>query len=551
MDIKVNNGELNKILSLKSKMDPEEYINILETSLKQSVNDIDSFETESNKYSGLFYNAPLCYVVLNDKSEITNLNHKAIDILGAEKKQLISVPFSRFIVPEYQEIFNYYVEQVRSLTDIGFCDVKLKPSVGKAIFVRIFGRSNIHNKYGHELWMNIVNVNVQKAYESKILAERDKARQSDLNKSTFLADMSHEIRTSMNSILGFSNLLADRGISDDQKKTYLETITESGNHLLKIINDVIDLSKLDAGQLKINQAMCNMIEICSYCYNEISHDPVKLRKKDVELRLRFTEKNRDIHVFSDSERIKQVLIYLLSNAVKFTNSGFVEFGFNIKQYENRPFVEFFVKDTGCGIPTNKLKEIFNRFYHAGDTEEQKGAGLGLSISKGLVELLGGEIYVSSKLNEGSIFTFAIPFETSSIKKPEVVVRGDANIDLNGRVVIIAEDDEASYLYLRELLSGINASIERAKNGKELIKLTENEEPALILLDINMPEMDGYEALIKLKNKKISSKIIVQTAYALSEDKQRFITAGADGYITKPIVKRNILELIARTMDTIG
>ncbi|MFB6340682.1 response regulator [Saccharicrinis sp. FJH62] len=542
--------EYNRILGLKTKVEQREYISKLETLIKKVIN--DDHIADSVTYTNLFYEAPVSFLVLNAQFEISDINQKGADTLNSDKDQLMTQPFLSFVLPEYQEIISYYFEQVRYQTDIGFCEVKIKPRSGKTVFVKIFAR--FKDKKGttdHEFLMSIVDISSQKDYESKILSERDKARQNDLHKSKFLADMSHEIRTSMNSIIGFSNLLADRGISDEQKKTYLGTIKESGNHLLKIINDIIDLSKLDAGQLKINRSACNMIEICSFCYNVVSNDPVKLQKKDVELRLRFTDKNRDIYVFSDSERIKQILIYLLSNAVKFTDKGFVEFGFNIKQYDKRPFVEFYVKDSGCGIPTDKLKEIFNRFYHSGRTEEQHGAGLGLSISKGLVELLGGEIYVSSKLGEGSIFSFTIPFETGNIKKTEMSATSSTESDMTGLSIIIAEDDEASYLYLRELLSGFNASIERAKNGKELLKLTDSEEPDLILLDINMPEMDGYEALLKLKSKKIASKIIVQTAYTLSEEKQRFINAGADGYISKPIIRKNIIELISKTMSGIN
>ncbi|MFB6317394.1 response regulator [Saccharicrinis sp. FJH54] len=540
-------NEYQRILGLKPKIDPQDYIVILETLLNKMVGDSRSSRVESMTYYTLFQKAPVVYLVLNETYRILDVNHKGIDLLGKTKENLRSALFTDYIVPDYKEIFNYYMEQVRSMSDLGFCEVKLKSADGKALFVRILGKFNHNDTDGNEFWLNIVDVNSQKEYESKILSERDKARQSDLHKSTFLADMSHEIRTSMNSIIGFSNLLADRGISDEQKRNYLGTIKESGNQLLKTINDVIDLSKLDAGQLKINRAECNMIEICSYCYNVISNDPVKLQKKDVELRLNFTEKNRDINVFSDSERIKQILIYLLTNAVKFTDRGFIDFGFNIKHYDQKPFVEFYVKDTGCGIPTENLQQIFNRFYRAGNSEDQVGAGLGLSISKGLVELLGGDIYVSSKVNAGSVFSFAIPFVSGNTKKAEKTISDNAALNMEGMTIIIAEDDEASYLYLRELLSGFNASIERAKNGKELLKLTDTEEPALILLDINMPEMDGYEALIKLKSKKISSKIIVQTAYALSEEKQRFVNAGADGYISKPIIKKNILDLIARTM----
>lgn len=541
--------EFQRILGLKSKIGSDDYTALLEAFIHKHISKDKTTENtgkDTDSYRNLFYLAPVGYLVWDFNQKIHSTNVKASEVFLLSGEELRNISLRELVHQEYIDVFYFHIEQLRGGRPVVSCDLKVKSGSGKARFMRLI--SNLSNEIEPKIQSILLDVEAQKEFETRLVNEASKARESDLLKSTFLANMSYEIRTPMNSIIGFSNLIVDRTMSEEQKKVYLKTINESGNQLLNIINDILDISKLDSGQMKIDKSECNMIEICSYCYNVLSHEDKLLKNKNLDLRLQFSEMSRGINVYSDSERIKQVLLKLLDNALKFTDKGYVEFGFNIKQYNNKPFVEFFVKDTGCGIPIDKISKIFDRFYQIDKTDVNQGVGLGLSIGKGIIELLGGEIHVSSKQNQGTIFSFTIPYHSLPSKKEDVKSKVAKTPEIVGNLVVIAEDNDASYMYLRELLSGLNVTVKRAKNGRELLSIVDKQEPLLVLLDINMPAMNGYEALLELKKRQVESKIIIQTAYALSEEKQKFLNAGVDAYLTKPLNRKHVMEIIIKVLN---
>jgi signal transduction histidine kinase/CheY-like chemotaxis protein len=372
---------------------------------------------------------------------------------------------------------------------------------------------------------------------------KEKAEESDKLKSTFLANLSHEIRTPMNAIIGFSDLLMDEKLSEDLKKKYLKIINNSGKSLVSIIEDLIEMSKIDAKQIAPKFKGLNVEKCLNELYNTLKVTIPEDKNVSFQL-LKNTEKLKN-KVLTDAVKLKQIIVNLLTNAIKFTDSGHVTFGYSISP-DNR-FLEFRVEDTGIGISGNDLKVIFDRFRRVDDdySISLSGLGLGLSISKAYVEMLGGEITVESVFGEGSIFKFTIPlhyyetaYEDNEIN--EIIV----NDDTDSKTILVAEDDNINFLLLKTILEKKNHLVLRARNGQEVVDLSvSNPDFDLIFMDIKMPVLDGYEAFELIKKNHPDCIVIAQTAHSSSEVKEKIIQAGFSGYITKPLDKDKIYEII--------
>ena len=388
----------------------------------------------------------------------------------------------------------------------------------------------------------------------KLKKAKDKAVENDRLKSVFLANMSHEIRTPMNAILGFSNLLLKENIPDENKKEFARLIIENGNDLLNLINDIIDISRIEAEQLKINITKCNLTELVKDIYLYYSDLIIhgKKHKPEVDLKLVYRQKGEDTYVLTDPHRLRQILSNLINNAIKFTYEGKIEFGF--KNYNNNK-IKFFVRDTGIGIAKDKLNSIFERFKQVEDpyTKKYNGSGLGLSIAKQLVELLGGDIWVESKEGAGSAFYFTIPSEYESIEELTDNVTGNRSSHVynwRNKVILIAEDEKANFIYLKTVLSKTNARIYWAVDGSAAVELCKRKNIDLVLMDIKMQGMNGCEATQKIKSIYPDMPVIAQTAYAMSDDIDRLMKAGCNDYITKPIKGSELLPLINKNLQKV-
>ncbi|CAN1507934.1 Signal transduction response regulator, receiver domain [Flavobacteriaceae bacterium] len=381
---------------------------------------------------------------------------------------------------------------------------------------------------------------------------KEKAEESDKLKSTFLANLSHEIRTPMNAILGFSDLLLNENLSEDHKKKYLKIINNSGKSLVSIIEDLIEMSKIDAKQIAPKFKGLNIEKCLKDLFNTLRVTIPEDKK--IELYLIKNTFKLSNNVLTDEIKLKQVIVNLLTNAIKFTEKGHIAFGFSI--CPDHKFLEFRVEDTGIGISKKDLDVIFNRFRRIDDdySISMSGLGLGLSISKAYVEMLGGHISVESVFGGGSVFKFTIPLlydESSQIKNDIEFEIMQYNSE--GKTILVAEDDNINFLLLKTLLEKKNHKVIRAKNGQEVVDLSaSNSDIDLIFMDIKMPVLDGYEAFEIIKNQKPESIIIAQTAHSSTEVKERIIKAGFSGYITKPLDKEKIYELINKVFqnDTI-
>lgn len=372
---------------------------------------------------------------------------------------------------------------------------------------------------------------------------KEKAEESDKLKSTFLANLSHEIRTPMNAIIGFSDLLMDDKLTDELKKKYLKIINNSSKSLVSIIEDLIEMSKIDAKQIAPKFKSVNIEK----CLNEL-YNTLKVTIPDDKDIAFYQLENSDKltkDFLTDEIKLKQVIINLLTNAIKFTEKGHVAFGYSVCPDKN--FLEFRVEDTGIGISEKDLKVIFDRFRRVEDdySISLSGLGLGLSISKAYVEMLGGKISVESVFGEGSVFKFTIPLRFDDTTPDQIKEEQQKVSDeVEGKTILVAEDDNINFILLKTLLQKKNHTVLRAKNGREVVDMSaENPDIDLIFMDIKMPVMDGYEAFELIKKANPNRIVVAQTAHSSSEVEESVMKAGFSGYITKPLDKEKIFELL--------
>lgn len=435
-------------------------------------------------------------------------------------------------------------KDIRSLNNLLVIKMEFEQKpFGFMVFVnRLFGFSEEHAKLAIGFG-EMISMSYAKESHIKLLEQaKQKAEQADYLKSAFLANMSHEIRTPMNGIIGFIDLLSRKNVKEERKAMYLDVIKNSAHQLLTIINDIIDLSKLEANQIaidnqpmQVNVLMEDLMNFFQYSINE----------KGLKLSYTSCFKDKE-YILSDSSRLRQLLINLINNAIKFTAEGGVEFGCSI---DNRS-IRFYVKDSGIGIPDDFKEAIFERFRQVDlrTSREYGGTGLGLSICKGIVDLLGGRIWVHSEEGKGSEFYFTIPLVPvfPELKKIEnKIAEVGKQVNING-TILVAEDEHVNSVFIGLLLTELNIAHQLVNNGSEAIEaVISNADIQLVLMDMKMPIIDGYEATAAIKNIRPELPIIALSAYAFQEDIQKAMQAGCDDYLTKPLQIEKLQEILQK------
>jgi signal transduction histidine kinase len=378
---------------------------------------------------------------------------------------------------------------------------------------------------------------VQKNIELNIAKE--KAEASERLKTSFINNISHEIRTPLNGILGFSEILMDPNLEEEEKSQYLSILNESSDRLINTVSNFLEISMISSGNLEAEKK--------EFIPEAVVKDNARIFKsqcvsKALEFRIEIPLEQRDISIYSDRDLLFKILKHLVDNAIKFTLFGTITLGYDKKGEE----IVFFIKDTGKGISEEAKTLIFKNFMQEDNsyTRDYEGCGLGLAITKGLVELLGGKIWVESEKESGSTFFFSIPNQQVVVRQEDLMVKVDATRVI--KTILIAEDDEANFIYVSVLLRGENTRILHAKNGLEAVDLCRNNvDICAVLMDLKMPMMDGYEATRLIKAFRNDLPVLAVTVYSEAQDKQRAAESGCDEFITKPLIKTVLYEKLAK------
>ena len=386
------------------------------------------------------------------------------------------------------------------------------------------------------------DITERKKFLADITAAKEKAEESDRLKTAFLHNISHEIRTPMNAIVGFTSLLEASDLSEETRKQYIDIVYQSSNQLFSIISDIVDISNIETGHVRISENEFSINSVIDTLY-----DQYRLYARETGIRLGYTKglEGDAAVIHADETKVVQILTNLLNNAFKFTTRGSVDFGYTLK---GKTDIEFFVRDTGIGITPEYEQRIFDRFYQVDNSPEKKteGTGLGLSICKSYVEMMGGKIWLSTKKDSGSEFFFSIPYKKISGKDTvtkKKLVRTSLKIPA-GKKILVSEDDDLSYRLMEELLTKHGATVLRASDGREAINAVDNNPDIdLIFMDIKLPLVDGYSAVSEIRKKNVKVPVVAISAYTGDVEKEKAISGGFNGYISKPVSVKNLLRTV--------
>ena len=410
------------------------------------------------------------------------------------------------------------------------------------------------------------DISERKRMTGELILSKEKAEESDRLKSAFLANISHEIRTPMNGILGFAELLKIPDLQPEMQNRYVHVIEQSGKRMLNIINDIVDISKIEAGQMNIHLEETNVNQLLRDL--NIFFAP-EAKTKNLDFNLESSIKEEESQIFTDRTKLTQVLTNLIKNAIKFTNSGSIEFGCTairssggaVTSFAEKfglsmspDFLQFHVRDTGTGIKPDQVEMIFERFRQGSFSlnRDYEGAGLGLSISKAFVEMLGGKIWVESEFGKGSVFFFEIPIKSANVAEPESRASFSDQKLTQPVNLLVVEDDETSLLFLQTIMGFEKINLLIATNGIDAIEMVKKHpEIELVLMDMKMPVMDGFEATQRIKEIRAELPVIAQTAYSFQEDQQKVADAGCVDFISKPVKRKILIEKIMKHRLNLG
>lgn len=475
-----------------------------------------------------------------NEGNATYMNKRFIEIYGWSKEELTDIAnFFLKVYPdkEYREqLTTKIMEDINSgdKSRMHWEDIEITTKTGEK---RIVNAVNIPLIEQNTMVSTVMDITDLKQKEEELIKEKKRAEESDRLKTAFLNNISHEFRTPLNGILGFSNLINKPDLEAEKRKRYGEIIKLSSNRLLNILTDVIEISQIQSENIRLIKNNCNI----NHIIESVIKEKEEIDKK--ELDIKFNSNTDAITTYTDCHKLQRCIIHLLDNAIKFTDNGYIKI--NSELSENEINIE--IADTGIGIPENMHQEIFKPFRQVKQdtTKNYGGNGVGLSIVKAYVEFMGGDIFVQSEYNKGSTFRFSIPYHETDSSELDKTKENSSDIK-SQRTILIVEDEYTNIVYLEELFKKYNFKTYLAKNGKEAIEICQDKPNIdLVLMDIKMPVMDGFEAVEKIKNHFQHIPVIAQSAYAQELNASDLKEKGFDGYIAKPTSGKDLEKILKK------
>lgn len=522
-----------------NKLNDEELIVVIQ---QFKLNVLQLFKNQD--FRSIFNDIPLGFIVKNvGTNETIWVSSYIISKIGYSADEIAEKQWSEFTyfddIAKQESLMNKL--NSHSLTSF-FFEKRLVSKNGKIYWFSEYVRNFALNNENFQLIV-LKDISNEKENDAELQRAKQKVEEADRLKSAFLDNLPHEIRTPLHAITGFTSLLVDSELTYEERLEYIKFIQDSSNDILNLMDNIIEIAKLETNQIKPKKEKCYINNIIDRLLSDIESKQNILEKTNLEIKTSKGNDDQQFMIFSDPERIYQVYSHILNNALKFTDEGSIEFGYS---FTTNNQIMFFVKDTGIGIAKDQQEIIFRKFSKSGNinTNKNRGTGLGLALSKKIVELLNGEIKVDSNEGEGSTFSFFLPIEKEqkiTITRPSVF--GDIN--WSSKTILIAEDTESNYFFIEAFLERTKVNLLWAKDGNEAIEMFKNNKVNLILMDIMMPEKDGYDTTREIKQLDPEIPIIAQTALALPDDEEKCYDAGCDYVLIKPINSDDLIASIKR------
>jgi PAS domain S-box-containing protein len=508
-----------------------------------------ALEESEERYKNLVEKAGIGVLIDDQEGNFRYFNNKLADLFGYSSEELSGASIHTIVHPdEVDRVMKIHTARIQGKDVPSTYEFTGIRKDGSVIYLEV---DAVELKDGEKItgtrsyFWDITN---RKQAEEELKTAKEKAEESDRLKSAFLANMSHEIRTPLNAIMGFTQLMNNKSVSPEKQQNYLNIIQNRSHLLLQLINDIIDLSKIDANQIKLEKQTFSLNKLLSEIYSSFQMRLEYEGKSHLGFQLDKGVDDSQSFIYSDYSRLEQIFSNLLSNALKFTEEGSIRFGY---KRSGKADLLFYVEDTGVGIAKDDQERIFDRFSQADESLAKKfgGTGLGLAISKSLIELLGGEIWVESRKHQGSTFYFTLPYHQRKPADAQAQAAESGTDDTwKDKTILIIEDDYSSLQLMKEILEPTGVILFLCETGNEgLEAFREHDGIDMILIDIKLPDMNGLELARKIREltpeKKVT--IIAQTAYAMYGDDRKSLEAGCDDYISKPVDTRKLLAKISK------
>jgi PAS domain S-box-containing protein len=528
---------VNKKIETKAQLSEDESLKLihelqvhqieLELQNEELIQAKEQAELAFEKYTELYDFAPNAYFTLTKNAEIVELNLAGAKMLGKERSQFQNNHFGLFVSNGSKAVFNNFIEKVFESFITENCEVTLLTKDNSKLYVYLTGIAKENESH---CFVMAIDITHRKQMELELMQAKEKAEESDRLK-----------------IKGFSALLVKNHNDETKLQKFTKIIDQRSDDLLDIINDILDIAKIESGQLPVYLEECNLAELFDELTNQFNEYQKQNNKQHIKFNMQaYCDPSGSI-IITDKVKLKQIFVNLLTNAFKFTDKGTIEGGCKL---ENHNLI-FYVSDSGIGIPADKQNVIFERFAQLQQAENRAvgGTGLGLSIIKGLLSLLGGEVFLVSEPDNGSTFSFTFSYKVAKSSQKTVSVISEPTVcQFTDKTILIVEDVVYNAEYIKEVLTDTGINILLAETGSEAIRIAESQLVDLVLMDIQLPDMDGYQAAKQIKQHNPTLKFIAQTAYAAISDKQKAFDAGFCDYISKPIKIDLLLNMLSKHLS---